>query len=177
MPRGSAWTTVLIARHHVPAWTVLRTPEEEFEVTLVPARHRPRGALSNLDQLRGESLNRFLRAGQVVTTHDLLPPPEYRPFLSSLRAVGLSFASLAGTARPQRDRRVDVILDYPAEERLPSRTVLEDIRVLHVEVERDEGTAARLLVTLAVTPDQQTRLVLAQSCGQLRLRVRSAGSP
>jgi Flp pilus assembly protein CpaB len=181
-PARPTWPTshvaVLMVQRKVPVFDLIRAPEVYFKVRALPPEQAPRGALVHLDQVRNQRFNRPLHTGQVVTADDLLDLEQLggrRTWRPALRAVEVPVHYEEGATALAPGSRVDVVL-VPASEGPPSpRTVLEDARVLRVQrpAPTAEGAARTWKVTVQAMPEQAMRLFLAQTNGELRLRIRS----
>ncbi len=172
--------------------------ETMVEVIDVPRKWRQPKALSEVEDILGQiSSNPILKDEQIVSTK-LVQPAEgglafYVP--KKLRAIAIAvdeFNAVGGHIKP--GNYVDVLgsFDFGQEEKADIRTVtlFQDVWVLSVgddigqpqlrtmadgeeQVERSQGLKGGKTITLAFTPDEAQKIVLAQQLGDLTMSLRS----
>ncbi len=166
--------------------TKIDKPDDLFERKRILEKDVPKAALRAEDadkQLKNKFLNKFLAQGQFVTEKDFLgrgneltPPPGKVAAgikVDAERAVG-------GFVQP--NSRVDVIWleELKESQRKRSKIVLQDVLVLAVDhttvraVDKSTtGVANVSTITVAVTPEEATKLGFWQDRGKIRLTLRS----
>jgi pilus assembly protein CpaB len=93
----------------------------------------------------------------------------------TISALGVE-SGVAGLMRP--GNKVDVLVTIPGQNGPLTTTLMEDVTILAVDQRIDARAANRVdphqltSVTLLVTPDQASKLALAQSKGILNLSLR-----
>lgn len=174
---GEARPTVkaLVARRKVQPWVLIKEPEKWFVVRAVPVR--PGGEyLRSFDEIRGKRLNKYIHAGQCVTTKDLLKPEDMGGFHRWVgrRAVALTFPRDPNFSPAFAGARVDVWLHPPdpGVKGFP-RVILRNMKVVETEDTLSKRQERLVRVTLEATPDQAAKFALAANEGRLRLVVRA----
>lgn len=154
----------------------------------MPVEFIPAGAVSRLGDAVGRMARVPLHPGEVLLASKLAPPGETPGLVHGIpagkRAVTIQVNEIIGVGGfIEPGHRVDVIATFDQElmEVDRSQLLLQDILVLAVA----QTTGARhgpvpevrqfTSVTLAVTPQDATRLVLADERGRLRLLLRPWG--
>lgn len=191
---------VLAATRSVPAGTLMK--EEDFAKRAIASSDVPNGALLDTPDLRaglhGALLRRYLEAGSILLTGDILQPRD-RGFLAAVLAPGARAISVGVDAVSGNGGliwpgdRVDVILtqqmdekDTPLSKRIVGETVMADVRVVAVDQSITQGAVAssdnatgRLArtITLEVTPQQAERAAVADRLGKLTLTIRAVTGP
>lgn len=191
---------MLVAARPLSAGTLVK--DEDFVVREVPPGDVPEGALLQSEEsrveLRGALLRRYLDAGGVVVSGDVLRPRD-RGFLAAVlrpgsRAIAVGADAVTGAAGLiWPGDRIDLILTQemdaasaPVSKRIVGETVLNNVRVIAVDQHFTQGASAGLLtsggnnqrtiartVTLEVLPDQAERVAVSERLGRLSLTVRS----
>jgi len=174
---------VLVAKKKLKALTNLAKPEELFAEKELPQDVVPKKAVKGFEELKDKRLNKPMSEESIVTTDDLiskdligmqatLPP--------GMRAIGLKVnpeALAGGFVLP--NAHVDVV-SVTNDGEATSQIILQDMLVLAVDLQSnydpEKGTAMLgSTVTLAATPDEAQRLLLASRLGELRLLLRGLG--
>lgn len=154
----------------------------------MPVEFIPKGAVSRLGDAVGRMARVPLYPGEVLLASKLAPPGETPGLVHGIpageRAVTIQVNEIIGVGGfIEPGHRVDIIATFDQElmEVDRSQLLLQDILVLAVA----QATGARhgpvqevreyTSVTLAVTPQDATRLVLADERGSLRLLLRPWG--
>ena len=191
---------MLVAARPLSAGTLVK--DEDFVVREVPPGDVPEGALLQSEEsrveLRGALLRRYLDAGGIVVSGDVLRPRD-RGFLAAVlrpgsRAIAVGVDAVTGAAGLiWPGDQIDLILTQemdaasaPVSKRIVGETVLNNVRVIAVDQHFTQGASAGLLssggnnqrtvartVTLEVLPDQAERVAVAERLGRLSLTVRS----
>jgi pilus assembly protein CpaB len=154
----------------------------------MPVAFIPAGAVSQLGDAVGRMARVPLYPGEILLSSKLAPPGETPGLVHGIpagkRAVTIQVNEIVGVGGfIEPGHRVDIIATFDQElmEVDRSQLLLQDILVLAVA----QATGARhgpvqevrayTSVTLAVTPQDATRLVLADERGSLRLLLRPWG--
>ena len=172
--------------------------ETMVEVIDVPRKWRQPKALSEVEDILGQISSKPIMKDEQVVATKLVQPAEgglafYVP--KRLRAIAIAvdeFNAAGGHIKP--GNYVDILgsFDFGQEEKADIRTVtlFQDVWVLSVgddigqpqlrtmadgeeEVERPRGMKGGKTITVACTPDEAQKLVLAQQLGDLTLSLRS----
>jgi pilus assembly protein CpaB len=177
--------TIVVARINLPKYARVR--DQDVELREVALEDVPEGAL----RLRAEAIFRLtrdsIRAGEPVFDATLYEvgksptladqiPPGYRAVTVSVNRE----AAVDGLILP--DSHVDLSLtvsgDHPTLNGVATFTMMRNVLVLATNQDRypgEERSFRRLrTVTLAVTPEQSNRLILAQRYGALSVSLRSS---
>lgn len=198
-PPEPARATVLVAARAVAAGTLLRAEDvqgAEFRVDAMPAEAMP-DTPDMRARLLGGMVRQPLAPGQTLTEAMVLQAND-RGFLAAILAPGHRAIAVgvdpttgnAGLIWP--GDRVDLVLtqvlpdqNTAIAQRVVGETVLQDVRVVAVDQklvqgargETAEGDAVARTVTLEVTPDDATRVAVAERLGRLALVLRAAEEP
>jgi pilus assembly protein CpaB len=176
--------TVLVAKTRVPSHQRLKEPEKYFEEREVPAGVAPKGALKSLDAIKDKMVSRPLGEGSYVTPEDVVTAANFGLAANlppGMRAVAIrvNAESVAGGfVLPQS--RVDVISTVKAGEGSITRTILQDMLVLAVDMKSgrnqdDPNAMVAQTVTLAARPEEVERIRVAGGVGELSLSLRPIG--
>ncbi|MBC7287196.1 MAG: Flp pilus assembly protein CpaB [Armatimonadetes bacterium] len=196
-PQPPKNVSVIVAKVDLPVATRL-TPDM-FSTVSLPEDKVPAGALTSPDQVIGKVAVTELRAGEIVTDKRVREPGKELglSFLvpAGMRAVTVALdevSGVAGLARPGDHVDVVATFDLPDNECV-SRIVLQDVELLAVGTQlvpsEEEPQAGGVesqpkapsqpkvapTATLAVTPEDAQKLVLAATKGKIRLALRRAG--
>jgi len=178
-PKDPPETLVLVAVNDIPAGALLAQPEILFEVKSVPKKTEPDDAVADLDVLRGRVLVRKLTAGQPCRRRDLDPSDAYVVRLpAELRAMGVRVVGDDGNRFLLPGCRVDVLArERTGHDKIRHQVLLENILVLSVSRRElpggeEKGSEPVPSATLAVTPEQATKLADALGEAPVRLIVR-----
>lgn len=164
----------------IPKDTIL-TPDHIVQAQ-VPRTRTP-GHFMQRDALFGRRTKTDIKAKSLFNVNDLYPPGE-GPLLSAKLPPGhvavtietsSAAAALQGMVRP--GERVDVIMTVSGNRALGSDTtftLLENVMLLAVARNQDPRIETRetSTVTVAVTPEEANKLVLARGKGDLHLALR-----
>lgn len=190
--RSSSTPRTLVARHNLPAGTLLRDtdfnwqqlgPGESgegniFEGTVSPAT------------LRGSYLKSKVESRKPILHENIIRPGEQGFIVASLapgmRAVSMAVSQVSGVSGfISPGDMVDLLLTHKVEDtsdspvltpRRFSETILKDLRLLAIEQIVDASTGKPQVgqtVTVEVTPRQAEIVALAASMGELSLSLRS----
>ena len=182
---GPEMASIVVPRINLPKYARVR--DQDVEVVHVPVDNVPQGAI----QLTSRALFRLVKettmAGQPLLEEALFPVGEV-PMLSErlpagYRAVTLEIDSngaLNGMIQPESfvDVTLTVTGDKPELGSMATMTLLQGVQVLATSNARFKGyedLPSKLRnVTVAVTPEQANKLILAQQYGTLSVTLRSA---
>jgi len=191
---------ILIASSRLAAGTLLRAPDVAWQTIIgvlqtgdvVRPSAAAREARPEIDEetratVYGAALRHVIVAGDPIRAGDIAKAGD-RDFLDVVlspgaRAVTIPVATggtSIGLLSP--GDRVDVILTQkfndsaPLTRRSVSETVVENLRVLVIDVPEVKGNALGKSVTLEVTPDQAEKITVAAELGKLSLTLRGVGS-
>ncbi len=195
-PPPQLMADVLVASRSLPAGTLMK--EEDLTQRAVPASEVPPGAVMNSPEaratLRGALSRQYIDAGSVLLMDAVLHPRD-RGFLAAVltpgsRAISVGVDAVTGNGgQIWPGDHVDVILtqelnekDLPLARRFVGETVLNDVRVVAVDLNIIQGGVAtgdgagRLArtVTMEVTAQQAERAAVAERLGKLTLAIRAA---
>ena len=149
----------------------------------------PAGSISQLEDLEGRRPRTNIIAGETLLEAKLLKDGEHSDAISGIKP-GMRLSTIAVDAEKSAagllspGDRVDVQLYADRNERIGilepvTKVILQDIRVFAIEaavqrgVEEGEGRTIPKTVSLEVTPDQASRIDLAQNLGEITLIPRS----
>jgi pilus assembly protein CpaB len=152
---------VLVAAEDLPPWTMLSQPETQLMSMPFLAGNLPRGAVSNIEDVRGKLLVRPLDKGTPCDFRDLrdniaLMIPEGK---LAMTFSANSARAMAGMLLP--GSKIDLILttkDEGSPKKVTSKTFLENILVLSVNTR---------LLTVAVTPAEAEKLAAGLQQGEI----------
>ncbi|MGD9645117.1 MAG: Flp pilus assembly protein CpaB [Pirellulales bacterium] len=184
-PRGEPMTGVVVPRVNLPKYARIR--EQDIEVLQIPTRLVPERVVGNPSRalfrlvkdtiLAGQPIveDKLYEVGKIPTLADQLPP--------GYRAVTVSVDpnnALDGVLVPEAivDISLTVRGDHPEVGGMSTLTLLRRVKVLATNRDR-YPTEERLnqgirSVTVAVTPEQANKLILAQRFGSLSVTLRGA---
>ncbi|MBP6964479.1 MAG: Flp pilus assembly protein CpaB [Armatimonadetes bacterium] len=175
---------VVVAASNIPRETVVSPADitmRSYAKELVPA-----GAAISEGMVVGKVTTTDIRADQPILTASLMSKDRLSyvipPFMRAV-TVGLDpVIGVGGFLKP--GDRVDVIATFDMNETSFAKTVLQNVSLLAIGSEAveegdklagDKQTArVQPTATLAVTPTEAERLILAEAKGRLRLTLRSA---
>ncbi|MEB3186883.1 MAG: Flp pilus assembly protein CpaB [bacterium] len=147
-----------------------------------PERFTPAGATDSIEGLIGRSGRIALVPGEPVLEEHLWPRGQRErailPVPPGMRAVTVAVDEVVGVAGfVQPGMVVDVVSTMDVEGETTTHFLLQRVRVLACaqEADRASGEGARVVssATLAVTPADTERLILAADRGKIRLAMRS----
>jgi Flp pilus assembly protein CpaB len=164
---------VLVARQDIPAFTRVKEPEKFFEVRLVPMSQVQKGALATFDTVRDLRLFRKLPAGSMVTPDDLVGPDLHggSHLVPGRRAIAVKISG-ESVCRASPGARVDIVWTPMRGGLEPEPvTILRNMLVLAVEpgTALEGNQALQRNVTFQAKPEEASRLLLADSLGELSL--------
>jgi Flp pilus assembly protein CpaB len=123
----NARVLLVVARHNYPKGTVVKNPEEMFELREIRHADAPSGYITELEEVGGRTLTRDINEGEPLVEGDLqLDPP----------GPGRRYLDLVVKARENSIRagtRVDVILSKSKEDPKPETIVLHGVLVRTVK--------------------------------------------
>lgn len=175
--------TVVVAKYNLPKYARLRA--EDLELLPVAPHSVPQGAL----QLQSRALARLVKntilAGQPLLEKDLFAVGEV-PMLADQLPPGFQAVTLAVDANSalngmiQPESVVDIALtvtnDRPEVGGLATLTLVRAVKVLATSEQRykasEDRPAGLRNITVAVTPEQANKLILAQRYGTLSVSLR-----
>ncbi len=170
-----------------------RIRADMLETKTVPREEVPSQAVKSPDQIAGWIAVRDIRAGDIVTAAAVRKPGPTLglAFLvpEGMRAVTVAIDQVSGlSGLVQPGDHVDVLATFELDDGTSvTRTVLQDVEVLALGSqlvpvgegeeagERRAPTKPQPTATLAVTPHDAQKLVLAEAEGKIRLVLRRAG--
>jgi pilus assembly protein CpaB len=170
-----------------------RTIIEPSAVTVISmeAGKMPADSISSLDEVVGQVSLSYLSENEPVTRSAVARRTAALGLAYSVpvgqRAVAVALDPIIGVAGfLMPGDRVDVVATFTVDKLKVTKTVLQDVTLLSigVEVSPEEGKGAAAdkaarpkeqpNATLAVTPEQAEKLILAEAWGKLRLTLRPA---
>jgi Flp pilus assembly protein CpaB len=167
--------TVLVAKKNLPVGTVIKEPEKCFEIKKVLAKHAPKGSFASFNRFNESNYSKLgkpISKGQFITQDHILTNDGGIAEAIPAGQVAFTFPVIAHMGNWQPMRKVNVALTAPSENgEVVSRTIMERVLVLHEAEElcRDQTGNLKLLVTLAVFPEQAAQLAGALSRGEVWL--------
>jgi len=176
---------VIVAKEQLQQGTEIKTDKEglekQLQVKRFPKGTEPASFIRDVEELKGKKLNKTIRQGDHfteadITTHKTFVLPEGTCGLG----VKVTPESVAG-GLVIPSSRVNVILAEGGQDSKPKQSALVLADVLVVAVNTDTAVAEGKdavstpnTVTLAVTPEQASILLLAQKRGDLTLLLRDS---
>ncbi|MCL6520226.1 MAG: Flp pilus assembly protein CpaB [Armatimonadetes bacterium] len=180
---------VVAASKDIPARTIIT--QEMVKVNDFPRKLIPPNAAVSIDSVIGKVALQTIKEGNPISMNQLAPrgaalglsyavPPLMRAVTVALDPI----IGVAGFLKP--GDHVDVVATFDVGDGTVTKTVLQDVELLAigsqvVEGEIDPGTGkpakpqTQPNATLAVTPQDAEKLILAESKGKLRLTLRYYG--
>src|SRR6266851_634731 len=175
---------LLVAKKPVTQWSMIKNPEEMFELRDWAASEAPGGYMTNIEELKGrQALKDIEQDKPVVTTMlvqkdklgmEALLAPKTRGV-----AINVNVASaVAGFIQP--GSKVDIVHVTRSSSNADAKMVLENVLVRAVDQQpvRPEDAKAAMIpatVTLQLTPEQSLKLCAYTSGGNLTLLLRPIG--
>lgn len=180
-----AMATIVVPKVNLPKYVRIR--DQDVDLIEVPKENVPEGAVQLKSRVLFRLVKTTIMAGQPILEEQLYGVGEV-PLLSDQlppghRAVTLSVdASAALNGMIQPESYVDVTLtansDRPEFNGLATLTLLRNIEVLATSLSRFPASEDRpgdlRNITVAVTPEQANKLILAQRYGTLSVTLRSS---
>lgn len=180
---------VVAASKDIPARTIIT--QDMVRVNDFPRKLIPPNAAVSIDSVVGKVALQTIKEGNPISMNQLAPrgaalglsyavPPLMRAVTVALDPI----IGVAGFLKP--GDHVDVVATFDVNDGTITKTVLQDVELLAigsqvVEGEIDPGTGkpakpqTQPNATLAVTPQDAEKLILAESKGKLRLTLRYYG--
>jgi pilus assembly protein CpaB len=171
---------VVVAKKKVPPLTLIRKPEDLFEIRSVKEDGPITGkAVKTLEELKDKRVKNTISAEAVLRQDDLQKKEDQTIDIPvGQRAIAIKVtaeSSTGGFVLP--GMRVDILSTMRRGDEPASLILLQNMLVLAVGEEqmRADGKTTMLAptVTLAATPQECQQLALAQQQGELRLTLRS----
>lgn len=193
--RSSAVPRVLVAKHALPAGTLMR--DTDFAWLQLETGSDVEGmiveAYVSEASLRGAYLKEPVAASQPILSDNVIRPGEQGFIVAALtpgmRAVSVSVTQVSGVSGfVSPGDRVDMMLTHEVNDnsetpllnpRRFTETILNDLKLLAIEQTVDPATGKPIIgqtVTVEVTPTQSEMVALAATMGQLSLALRSVPS-
>jgi len=173
--------TILVAKQNLSMGTLVKDPERYFQEKQFTKGEEPRKALTSFEQIKDRKLNKSLTAEQFLTADDLMDSKQAgievaMPPGTVAVAIKVNIDTITGGfVQPNSHVDIVVTLNRTDGERT-AQTILQNMLVLAVgEIATRDGEKNTILgstVTLAAKPDEAQKLILAQSCGELKLLLR-----
>lgn len=176
--------TIVVAKYNLPKYARLRTAD--VELVQVAPKSVPEGAVKLESRALGRLVKNTVLAGQPLMEADLFGVGEV-PMLSDQlppghQAVTLSVdanSALNGMIQPESivDIAMTATNERPEVGGLATMTLVRGVKVLATSEQRFKGPEERSgelrNITVAVTPQQANKLILAQRYGTLSVALRS----
>jgi pilus assembly protein CpaB len=167
------------------------TSGEEFtraklSIRSFPNKLVPPGAATDLTQVLGQKAKTNIKAGQPIFIKSLRTAGEQLTDLvpRGMRAVTVGLDPVIGVGGFLKPgNRVDVVASFEMNGTSYARTVLQNVSLLAIGEQSEEGnnvstdkttSRAQPTATLAVSPNDAEKLILADAKGKLRLALRSS---
>jgi len=173
---------VLVAKVKVNGWMLIKEPHKYFEIRMFRKTEAPKKALTSLDDIKDQKLNKPIDETKAVTQDDLLNKAETSmqdKLKAGQRAIGIKVNPMAlagGHVLPET--YVDILCVTSGQE-ASSKIVLQNMLVLAVDAEDVRNPEKKSIlgntVTLAASAEEATALALAQKVGELWLMLKGQG--
>jgi pilus assembly protein CpaB len=176
-----ATVKVLISKKKVPAYEVLKNPENYFEEKDVPEGTYPAKCLKSLDEVRGQRLGKAKSEEEAVFKDDILTSAgsgiiANLPEGQRAMAIRVNPETLVG-GFVLPGSRVDVIATFAnSTGEVTAETIMQNVLVLAVDMilnREDKQAMLGSTVTFAVKPEEAMRLSVATRATDIRLVLRS----
>jgi len=181
--------TVVVAARPIAARTVIEAAAVREEAR--PAATLPANCATGVDEVVGQVAVSSLQEGEPVARTTIAPRTASLGLAYAVpegqRAVAVALDPIIGVAGFLKPGdRVDVVATFTVDEMKVTKTVLQDVTLLaigpEIRPEQEVRTASannarpreQANATLAVTPTQAEKLILAEAGGRLRLTLRPA---
>jgi pilus assembly protein CpaB len=182
-PEPDPKVKVLVAKKKLQQMTLIGKPEDLFVEKELPPDAVPKKAITTFEALKGKRLNKVINEETFVTTDDLVNKD-----LDGLQAVlPEGMRAMAIRVNPESlvggfvlpGSKVDIVATT-REGETQAQLIMQDMLVLAVDANdtRDPERGRNMMgstATLAVTPEQATRLRVASQLGELSLLLRGMG--
>jgi pilus assembly protein CpaB len=176
-----ATVKVLISKKKVPAYEVIKNPEQYFEEKDVPEGSYPAKCLKSFDEIRGQKLGKAKSEEEAVFKDDILTASS-SGIIANLpegqRAMAIRVnpeTLVGGFVLP--GSRVDVIATFAnGTGEVTAETIMQNVLVLAVDMiinREDKQAMLGSTVTFAVKPEEAMRLSVASRATDIRLVLRS----
>lgn len=176
--------TVVVAKYNLPKYARLR--DSDIELGQLPAEKVPAGALRFPMRAVGRLVKNTILANKPIVEENLYGIGEV-PLLSDQLPPGYQAVTLSVDANSalngmiQPESIVDIVLtvnsDRPEVGGLATLTLVRGVKVLATSEQRfkspDERPGELRNITVAATPEQANKLILAQRYGTLSVALRS----
>jgi len=174
---------VLVAKKKLQSMTLIKKPEDLFVEKELPPDAVPKKAITTLDALKDKRLNKIINEEMLVTTDHLVNKDQdglSANLPEGMRAMAIRVnpeSLVGGFVLP--GSKVDII-NTTREGESQSQLIMQDMLVLAVDTQSSRDPEGKTTIigstaTLAVTPEQATRLRLAAQVGDLSLLLRGLG--
>lgn len=174
-PRGP----VLVAKAAIPLNT--RLLADQVSVETRPSRYIPEGALTNPELALGRMTKIEIAAGEPILDNKLFVAGEEAqavlPVPPGMRAITVAVDEVVGVAGfVQPGMTVDVVSTMDVDSQTVTKFLLQKVKVLACaqEAQRKDDSEAKVVssATLAVSPADAEKLILAADRGKIRLAMR-----
>jgi pilus assembly protein CpaB len=181
--------SVVVAVQDIPARTIIEP--SALRLSRQPVGLLPSDCASTLEEVKGKVALEMIGAGEPIRRGKLSAKNASLGLAyvvkADMRAVAVALDPIIGVAGFLKPGdRVDVLATFVVDDISVTKTVLQDVELLTLggeaqptEVASKEGQSAQARTqpnaTLAVTPEQAEKLILAESRGKLRLALRAVG--
>jgi pilus assembly protein CpaB len=174
---------VLVTKVKIKQFELLKEPQKLFVEKELPEASTPKKCIRSFDELRDKRVTRALSEDTFVMAEDLVSKDldqiagQLKP---GSRAVAFRVnpeCLVGGFVLP--GSRVDVLYTLRDGDKPATRTILQNMLVLAVDMKNERDTETRAMlgntVTMAVWPKEAQDLMLASSTGEIRLVLRPLG--
>jgi pilus assembly protein CpaB len=181
--------SIVVASQDIDQGTYISDPTKYFKEQTFLKGTEPKSAITSIDDVKGRIINKSLPEDQFVAEGDLLPKDKQlviptadgKPLEKANRMLAVAVqvtpdAVAGGFVLPGSHVDVTYLEPIPNKEKFIQRSILFDVIVLAVDnlSELPEGQSSARnpnTVTLALTPDQAERIVLAKERGKIRFKL------
>lgn len=182
-PPANAQTQVVTAASNIPSGMVLTAAK--LQIRSFPSNLVPPGAAVSKEAVVGKVAQTDIKAGQPISLTSLSAKDRLSyvvpPFMRAV-TVGIDpVIGVGGFLKP--GDHVDVVATFEIDGSSYAKTVLQNVSLLAIGAQSEEGSnlsadkataRAQPTATLAVTPNDAEKLILADAKGKLRLALRSS---
>jgi pilus assembly protein CpaB len=169
---------VVVAKKNVPQLTLVRKPDDLFEVQQVPESPLTAKAVKSLDELKDKRVKNTVKQGDFIRVDDIQKKDDLIievPAGQRAIAIQVNAKSLTG-GFVLPGMRVDVISMMRRGDEPMTMLLLQNMLILAIDTQSsstDKTTMIGQTATLAATPEECQRLIQAQGQGELCLVLRN----
>lgn len=182
-PPANTETQVVTAASNIPSGMLLTA--EKLQIRSFRTDAVPPGAAVSKEAVVGKVAQTDIKAGQPISLNNVVAKDRMSYVIPKyMRAVTVGLDPVIGVGGFLKPGdRVDVIATFEMNSSSYAKTVLQNVTLLAIGAQSEEGgnvsadkvtSRAQPTATLAVTPTDAEKLILADAKGKLRLALRSS---